>query len=167
MFGDTTRTLILDGLPETPNENLGEIIILCMNDIGVPSNWDDIEEILKIGRVNKDRPWPRAVKITLKDHSIRDQIFFFKSRLRFPNKFKSVRVNKEERKDLRIKTAKLRQAALSARNQGHKVENRRGHIKIDGQDYSTLKAKKFPSIENQEKYRQQKNEVKQLPPIFH
>ena len=123
MYGDTSRTLILDGINETPKDNLFEISIRCMNDIGIPLNWDDIEDVRRIGKPDKNRKWPRPVKLTLKDPSIRDQIFFFKSRFSLSNLFKSVRVHKEERKDCRIKAAKLRQAGLTALNLGHIVES--------------------------------------------
>ena len=159
MFGDTTRTLILDGLEETPRENLAEIIILCMNDIGVPLTWDDIEDVTRIGRLNKDRKWPRPVKLTLKDHSIRDQIFYFKSRLRFSSNFKNIRVNKEERKDYRIRTAKLRQAGLSARSQGHKVLLKQGQLTIDGNEYTTCTIDSIP-----QKFMNEANSVR-TPPL--
>ena len=55
MYGDTTRTFILDGINETPQENLIEISIRCMNDIGIPLTWDDIENVIRIGKPNKNR----------------------------------------------------------------------------------------------------------------
>ena len=130
MYGDTTRTLILDGINEAPKENLYEISIRCMNDIGIPLNWDDIVEVSRIGKPVKNRKWPRPVKLTLKDPAIRDQIFYFKSRFSLSTKFKSVRVHKEERKDLRIRAAKLRQAGILAQTQGHLVEFRPTHITL-------------------------------------
>ena len=92
MFGDTTHTLILDGIDETQHEDLRGILTRCMNDIGVPINWDDIEEVARIGKYDKNRKWP---KLILKNPSIRDQIFFFKSRLRFSNLVNTVRVSEK------------------------------------------------------------------------
>ena len=48
----------------------------------------------------------------------RDQVLYFKSRIRFSPVFSDIKVNKEEHKDLRVKHAMLRQAALSARAAG-------------------------------------------------
>ena len=159
MFGDTTRTLILDGINETPGENLGEISIRCMNDIGIPLNWDDIESVCRIGRPVKNRKWPRPVKLTLRDPSIRDQIFFFKSRFSLSTLFKSVRVHKEERKDLRVRAAKLRQAGLTAQNLGHLVEFRPNLITIDGVEFNTLSLQEIPA-----KFMEKANEVRKSPP---
>ena len=158
MYGDTTRTLILEGINETHRENLGEISIRCMNDIGIPLNWDDIEDVYRIGKSVKNRKWPRPVKLTIKDPSIRNQIFYYKSRFSLSMKFKSVRVHKEERKDLRIKAAKLRQAGLSAVNQGHSVEFRPTHISIDGVKYNSLALHKIP-----DKFMEKANEVRSQP----
>ena len=129
-----------------------------MNDIGIPLNWDDIEDIYRIGKPDKKRKWPRPVKLTLKDPIIRDQIFFFKSRFSLSSLFKSVRVHKEERKDLRIRAAKLRQAGLSAMSQGHLVEFRPNHITIDEIEYNTLTLQDVP-----EKFMEKANEVRRPP----
>ena len=158
MYGDTTRTLILDGITETPKENLGEISIRCMNDIGIPLNWDDIEDVCRIGRPDKNRKWPRPVKLTLKDPSIRDQIFYFKSRFSLSVKFKSVRVHKEERKDLRINAAKLRQAGLCAESQGHVVEFKPNHVIIDGVMYNSHTIQDIPR-----KFMEKANEIRKHP----
>ena len=115
MYGDSTRALIIDGIHETRGENLGEIILHCINDIGVKLAHDDIEEVFRIGKRDTSRQWPRPIKLVLKDQLIRDQIFIFKARLRFSHVFKNVRVNKEQRKDVRIKIAKLRQASQAAK----------------------------------------------------
>ena len=159
MYGDTTRTLILDGINENPNENLGEISIRCMNDIGIPLNWDDIENVIRIGKTNKNRKWPRPVKLTLKDPSVRDQILYFKSRFSLSPRFKSVRVHKEERKDYRIRTAKLRQAGMAAERLGHVVEFKPGHISIDGCNYSTHSLQEIPA-----KFMEKVNEIR-TPPV--
>ena len=155
MYGDTSRTLILDGLKETPNENLAEMSIRCMNDIGIPLNWDDIDVVSRIGKPNKNRKWPRPVKLTLKDPSIRDQILFFKSRFSLSTSFKSVRVHKEERKDIRVKTAKLRQAGIEAQKQGHYVEFRPNQIFIDGNEYNVSSLLDIPK-----KFMEKANEIR-------
>ena len=154
MYGDTSHTLILDGINEAPNKNLREISIRCMNDIAISLNWDDIEDVCRIGKINKNWKRPRPVKLTLKYPLIRDKIFYFKSRFSLSLLFKSVRVHKEERKDLRIKTAKLRQAGIAAQSQGHLVEFRPGFISIDGSEYNTLTLQDIP-----DKFMEKVNEI--------
>ena len=93
---------------------LFEIIHHCVNDIGIPLSFDDIESATRIGGSEEGKIRPRPVKLVLYDQNVRDQIFHFKSRLRHTNLFRAIMVHKEERKDLRIRIAKLRQAAEKA-----------------------------------------------------
>ena len=65
--------------------------------------------VTRIGKPDKNRKFPRPIKVTLKDKSIREQILFFKSRLNQSRIYKEVRIHKEERKDVRVRFAKLRQ----------------------------------------------------------
>ena len=124
MYGDTTKSVILDGIREDQNESLRDIARDCINDIGIPITQADIENVFRIGKPDNSRSRPRPVKLVLGDQTVRDQIFHFKARLRFSELFKDIRINKEEPKDVRIRIAKLRQAGQSARTQGHKVETR-------------------------------------------
>ena len=158
MFGDTTRTLIFDGIRETQHGNMGEIIIHCMMDIGIPLNFDDIEDVARIGKPYKNCKFPRPIKVTLKDTSIREQILFFKSRLNQSRIYKEVRIHKEERKDVRVRFAKLRQAASAAEKQGHRVEYKMGAIKIDGVEYNTLTLHLIP-----DKFMKEANEIRPHP----
>ena len=78
MYGDNTKSLILDGIRESRQENLTEIIHHCINDINVPLRPDDIENAYRIGRFEEKQTRPRPVKVTFHDPTIRDQIFYFK-----------------------------------------------------------------------------------------
>ena len=138
IYGDTTKTVIIDGLVEDKQENLGEIITRCVNEIGIPLTLPDIDNVFRIGRFNPNRDRPRPVKVTLRDRTKRDQIFIFKARLRFTEEFKDLRVNKEQRKDIRVKAAKMRQAGEAAKKMGYKVEARPGQIKINGIEYNSI-----------------------------
>ena len=158
MYGDTTKTLIIDGLKETRHENLGEIIFQCITEIGFPLDPSDIIEVIRIGRFSSNRKWPRPVKVTFRDQTKRDQTFIFKSRLRFSESFKDARINKEQRKDIRIKAAKLRQAGMTARKMGCKVESIPGQVTIDGIEYNTLTLNSIPSI-----YMQEANKTRNKP----
>ena len=62
MYGDTTKTLIIDGINKDHYESLEEIIVQCANEIGVPLALTDIVDAYKIERSNPSRKWPRPVK---------------------------------------------------------------------------------------------------------
>ena len=111
----------------------------------IPITQADIENVYRIGKFDRNRSRPRPVKLVLFDQTVRDQIFLFKSRLRFSELYKDVRVNKEEPKDVRIKIAKLRQAGQAARKMGHKVQTRPGGIIIDGMRYSASNLEDIPA----------------------
>ena len=61
----------------------------------------------------------------------RDQILHLKTRLRHSLVFKEFKVNREEHKDLRVRSALLRHAALTAREAGCYVYQRQDSITID------------------------------------
>ena len=130
----------------------------CINEIGIPLTPEDIESVYRIGKFSAKRTRPRPVKLTFTDRTKRDQVFIFKARLRFSEEFRNVRINKEERKDLRIKAAKLRQAGESAKNMGYNVESRQDHIRIDGTKYNIHSLDNVPDI-----FMKEPNEVRPSP----
>ena len=77
MYGDTSKSLIVNGLRETRHENLGEILLHCVNDIGIPLGPNDIENVHRIGKFDRTNKPPRPVKLVLKDQTKRDQILIF------------------------------------------------------------------------------------------
>ena len=159
MYGDTTRTLIFDGLKELVDENLIETVVNCINDISVPLIPTDIINVCRIGKHDQTRTRPRPVKVTLKEQTKRDQVFIFKSRLRYSENFANVRVNKEERRDIRIKAAKLRQAGLTARKLGRRVEFAPDYVRIDGIAYDIFSLDSIPEI-----FTKRPNKVQPPPP---
>ena len=144
MYGDTSRSVILDGINEDKNESLRDIVKECLNDIGIPLAQADIENVYRIGKPKKNRSRPRPVKLVLGNQTVRDQIFLFKARLRFSEVYKEVRINKEEPKDIRIKIAKLRQAGQLAIKMGHTVETRQGSVIIDGRSFNVSNVDDIP-----------------------
>ena len=84
MFGDTTHSVIVDQVAEKEGEDLRFEMLDCFKDINLNIKNQDIKNIERIGVVNADRnkKWPRPVKIIFKDKYIRDQVLFFKLRLR-------------------------------------------------------------------------------------
>ena len=158
MYGDTTRSLIIDGLCETRHENLGEVLLHCINDIGVYLGPNDIENAFRIGKNDQTRKWPRPIKLILRDQTKRDQIFIFKARLRFSTHFRDVRVNKEQRRDIRVRAAKLRQAGLTAKKLGHTVVFKQGEVKIDGRTYTAQTFSEIP-----DSFLTEANQIKNAP----
>ena len=104
------------------HEILCELVSHCNNDIGVPLVLNDIESVYRIGTKLDTCKQPRPVKLILKDQTVRDQIYHFKLRLRHSTTFKMVMIHKEERKDVRVRMAKLKQISLTAKKMGHRVE---------------------------------------------
>ena len=62
-----------------------------------------------IGKLEGNRGHPRPIKLVLKDQTVRDQIYHFKLRLRHSSVFRGVMIHREERKDIRVRFAKLKQ----------------------------------------------------------
>ena len=130
----------------------------CINDIEIQIGPNDIEKVHRIGKFDRNSKRPRPVKLVLRDQTKRDQILIFKRRFRNSNKFSDIMVNKEQRKDLRVKAAKLRQAALAAKNMGHEVEMFEEEIKIDGVKYSTFTLNHIPP-----EFMVEANQIKNAP----
>ena len=59
IYGDTTRGLFLNGIKENAQENLEEIMLHCIKEIGVPVNHNDFVNAERIGKFNENRKWPR------------------------------------------------------------------------------------------------------------
>ena len=119
----------------------------------------DIASVYRLGKDDQNRTRLRPVKLTLKEQTKRNQVFIFKSRLRYSEDFVKVKINKEERRDARIRAAKLRQAGETARKLGHKVEFASDHIRIDGILYDTFSLDLIPEI-----FTKKRNKVQPPPP---
>ena len=146
------RSIILSGIREHHGENLKLIVLDCVNDIGLNLKPEDIEKVYRIGDDKEKRAWPRPVKCVLYDVLTRDQILYFKSRLQHSLVFREVKINREENKDLRIRIAMLRHAALVARREGRYVYQTPDRVVIDGTPYTLDTVYDIPS-----KYRRNPN----------
>ena len=136
LFGDTTKTIIVDKVAEKEGENLRNVIVDCFKDIYLNIEDSDIEYIERIGVYNKNKKWPRPVKVSFYEQAVRDQVLFYRTRLSQSRVFHEFQISKEEPKDVRNKRTKLRQAAMIARKKGHVVyrwlSNQRSYLpKID------------------------------------
>ena len=163
MFGDSSFSLIFDGIREMRHENLYELVHHCVTDMGIPMNISDIESVTRLGIREEVVKRPRPIKVILKDQTIRDQIFYFKSRLRYTSIFKAVMIHREERKDIRVRLAKLKQVGLTAKKMGHRVEFHLDlcQIRIDGVVYTTIGLNQIPK-----KFTYELRHVKP-PPVNH
>ena len=135
-MGRLNRSIILSNVREREGENLKLFVLDCVTEIGVSLKPEDIETVYRIGDESEKRAWPRPVKCVLYDVIQRDQILHFKSRLRYSHAFKEVKVNREEHKELRVKSAMLRHAALIARREGRYVFQKEDRVIIDGTAYT-------------------------------
>ena len=135
LFGDTSKTLIIDHIREKVQEDLVKIVLQCFREIHIDLVPADIVKIERIRVHEPNRRRPRPVKVTFAETGTRDQVFYFKSRLKYSDGFKEFKISKEEPRDIRVKRAKLRQAALIARNKGLDVFISYDFIKIEGTEY--------------------------------
>ena len=130
------RSIILSNIRERQGESLKLYVLDCVNEIGINLKPEDIEMVYRIGDEDEKRAWPRPVKCVFYDVVKRDQILYFKSRLRYSQVFKEVKINKEMHRELRVKSAILRHAALLARREGQYVFQKEDRVVIDGTGYT-------------------------------
>ena len=141
---DRDRTLIVNGIRESFMGNLKLVVTDFANEIGCKLNIDDIESLYRIGPFNCKIKAPRPVKVVLKDPVKRDQIFYFKTRLRLSTVFKGIKVHKEETQ--RVESSRCNLAAATiARDLGHEVYARPGSVNIDGCEYNIEHIDEIPS----------------------
>ena len=136
MFGDTSKSVIVSRVMEKENENLREVMLHCFNDINLNIEDGDIENVDRIGLYDKNQSWPRPVKILFTSSAARDQVLYFKLRLRHSAIYHEFKISKEEPKELRVNRAKLRQAANIARENGHKVIAMLDRVIINDVEYN-------------------------------
>ena len=161
MFGDTQKTLIVDHIREYPNEKLLDVILNCVHDINIDLASDDIIRIERIGRFNPHKKWPRPVKVVFRDRTVRDQIYYFKSRLKHSEKFSVFKISKEKPRDMRVSRAKLRMAADIARYKGLDVYTGPESTRIEGTTYTPDNVDSIPM-----EYTVEGNSPKKSPPKF-
>ena len=130
------RSVIISCVREFKGENLKLMVLDIVNEIGLNLKPEEIENVYRIGDENAKRTSPRPVKCVLYDVVRRDQILYFKRRLRQSMSFSEVMINREEHKDLRIKSAMLRHAALMARRDGRYVYQRPDMVIVDNVTYT-------------------------------
>ena len=145
LFRDTSKTLVIDQIRENVCEDLLQIVLRCFHDMNIDLGPQDIVNVERIGVHEPSRRRPRPVKVTFVETGTRDQIFYFKSRLRLSDKFGELKISKEEPRETRVRRAKLRQAALIARNKGRQVFESFHFVKIEGITYRLDDVDTIPS----------------------
>ena len=136
LFGDTSKSLIIDNIRESIDEDLMKIILNCFRDINLDIKPHDVANIERIGQYVSEKARPRPVKVTFVEAGTRDQVLYFKSRLKYSRIFKEFKISKEEPREVRVKRAKLRQASLIAQNKGLDVFVTYDYIMIEGITYN-------------------------------
>ena len=139
------RSLIVDGVIERPFENLAGICLKFITDMDISIDPNDIEVAFRLGRPDRSKPCPRPVKLVLKSEIVRDQIFYFKKRLRQSKIFNSFQLSLDLDKDLRVKMGILKRAANNARAYGREVYSQPQYINIDGVEYDLSHIDNIPA----------------------
>ena len=97
MFGDTTHSVIVDKVAERPGgkKTLTNLMLDCFKDINLNVENQDIENIERIAVVdpNRNKNWPRPIKIIYRDKYLQDQVLFFKLRLRHSSTYHEFKIS--------------------------------------------------------------------------
>ena len=154
---DRFKNIVVDGLYESPNENLIAIIGHMCHDMKAPIDPNEVIEATRIGPPDSARRWPRPVRVTFDSEPTRMRIYENRNNLLETKLFGNIRINSDEPKDVRVKRAKIRQAAEMAVKAGKTVlaGKRPGDIQIDGVVYNMLNIDQIP-----EEYRSKPGECK-------
>ena len=144
MFRDTSKTVIVSRVAEKEKENLRAVMLHCFKDIDLNIADHEIETVERIGTFDRNQGWPRPVKIRFVSKLIRDQVLYFKLRLRHSVIYHKFQITKEEPKELRINRAKLRQGANKAKEPGHSVTIALDRISIDDKEYNVGQIEEIP-----------------------
>ena len=143
---DQNRSLIIDGVLEKYDENLVQLSLHFVNSMGVKLMPDDVETAFRLGRPDRSRARPRPVKLVLNTDVIRNQIYHFKTRLRYIMPFKIFKLSLDQEKDVRVRLGILKRAANTARAMGCEFFYGQNNIKIDGIEYDSLHTNTIPPI---------------------
>ena len=139
------KNIVIDGLYESPTENLKHIVVHMCHDMNTPISPDEVIEAKRIGPPDQARRWPRPVRVTFSTETTRMRIYEDRENLLNTRLFNNVRLNADEPKAVRIRRAKLRQAAELAKKAGKQVRYKWGEIIIDGIIYNTLNVEDIPA----------------------
>ena len=140
------KNIVVDGLYESPTEDLNSIIGHMCFDMQAPITPGDVIEVKRIGPPDGSRRWPRPVRVIFKTEDTRMRVYENRNNLAETRLFSNIRINPDEPRDIRIKKAQLRQAAEIAVNLGKNVltSARPGEIVIEGIRYNMQNTDEIP-----------------------
>ena len=137
------KNIIIEGLYEFPFENVEERVGEVMNEIGTELLEAEYNKAERIGKQNQVRDWPRPIRVELMTAHKKSKILSRRENLQVSQDYYKVRINPDEPKGVRIGRAKLRQAAVKARNEGKRVKQTPDYVVIEGVRYDLETIEKF------------------------
>ena len=130
------KNIIIEGLCEYPLENLEEVVFEMLNEIGIKMTESDYNKMVRLGRWNSAKNWPRPIKVELLTDHKKNKIYANRDNLKNTQDYYNVKINLDEPKLVRIGKAMLRQAAKKARDEGKRVYQNPYSIDIDGETFT-------------------------------
>ena len=130
------KNLVVDGLYESPVEDLRHIVVHMCHDMNVPISPEEIEEAKRIGPPDPTRRWPRPVRVIFSSEATRVRIYEDRNNVKQTTLFNNARINADEPKEVRVRRAKIRQAGELATQAGKAVRCTLSGIEIDGKAYT-------------------------------
>ena len=138
------KCVIIEGVTESANQNLYDIAIEMMDEMGITLHYWEINHIERIGRFNQNRAWPRHIRLSLVADWKREVLIECKDNLFYTPNYYKVTIKPDEPKELRVAKAKLRQATNKARRQGAMIRLREDGTYINGIKYTTDNIDEIP-----------------------
>ena len=129
------KNLVLEGLVEDQGEDVYDVVIRAVKEIGINIFENDINVAYRIGSYKANAQWPRPIRVQLVSSRVREVLWSQRLEIRHSLTHYNVRISKDEPKEIRKARAILRNAAKSARYQGKMVYQHDDHIMINGQKY--------------------------------
>ena len=131
-----TTNLKIDGVKESDRENLSDIILRLSTAIGVRCQPSDIEFVYRIGKSRPADSRPRSILVHFKTQSVRDNIYYGRSKLRRDDEWKQVYVNDDVNESTRKKRDDLRAVATLCQVKNIAVKLHSDSIIINGRKYT-------------------------------
>ena len=136
---DFAKCIIIEGVTESPNENLFNI----MSDLISLHSWE-INFIERVGRFTQNRNWPRPIRVSLIADWKRDLLLENNDRLFYTEHYFRVNFKLDEPKHVRVAKAKLRQALNRAKRQGAITRQSEHGIHVNGIKYTIHNVDEIP-----------------------
>ena len=137
------NNLKIDGVKETDQENLSDTVLRLANAIDVRCQPPDIDLVYRIG---KSRPGdrPRPILVQFKTKSVRDSLFYGRSKLRRHDDWKYVYINDDVNESTRKKREDLRAIALlcQVKNIDHRLHT--DSVVINGSKFTQHQIDQLP-----------------------